>query len=390
MVTLPSYAAAHRQMLDIVAREAGFADPVAFTAVAHYWPLLKASRRERAFPIDGVIVHDWNPSARKIYPGVRLGGRIYEIQGIRFAVAQFVYNFEIDDAAVNFLAVERRDYRRLYRIAQRCLEDTEPASEPPILPAAHADILWKNTIGYLESGRLEQVRAFGGRARRGILLTGAPGNGKTMACRWIWDECRRRGWEYRIVTPNTYRQARRGCNAEEAVRALFTVQRRGVVFFDDMDIALRDRERVNETEDQAVFLTALDGISIKEGVVYVFTTNCAVNLIDRAFKRPGRIDVVLHFEPPGTDLRRALMQRWHRDIRANLCLDAAVADTHGYSFAEIEELKNLLIMHYADTGSWSWREAVKQLQANREDFDESIRRRVGFYLPAMGNGHAEE
>jgi len=37
-------------------------------------------------------------------------------------------------------------------------------------------------------------------------------------------------------------------------------------------------------------VTALDGISVNEGVVFVFTTNCALDLIDRAFKRPGRLE----------------------------------------------------------------------------------------------------
>src|SRR4029077_10928460 len=124
-----------------------------------------------------------------------------------------------------------------------------------------------------------------------------------------------------IVTPDVYNAARRGCNPQEAVRQLFTVAGRGIVFFDDMDLALRDRETVKETDDQAVFLGALDGISITEGVVFVFTTNCGLDLIDRAFKRPGRIDLVLQFETPTADLRRRLIERWHVDIRANLDLD---------------------------------------------------------------------
>ena len=68
---------------------------------------------------------------------------------------------------------------------------------------------------------------------------------------------------------------------------LFSVNRRGIIFFDDMDVALRDRNTVRETDDQAVFLSALDGIEVNEGVVYVFTTNCSLDLIDPAFKRPG-------------------------------------------------------------------------------------------------------
>ena len=100
-----------------------------------------------------------------------------------------------------------------------------------------------------------------------------------------------------------------GARASDNIEDLFSVDRRGIVFFDDMDIALRDRETVHETEDQAVFLSALDGITVNEGVVFVFTTNCSLNLIDRAFKRPGRIDLVLHFENPTPELRRELVMR---------------------------------------------------------------------------------
>jgi len=152
-----------------------------------------------------------------------------------------------------------------------------------------------------------------------------------------------------------------------------------VVFFDDMDQALRDRETVKETDDQAIFLTALDGISVNEGVVFVFTTNCALDLIDRAFKRPGRLDLVLHFNPPESVLRRRLMERWHEDIRSHLNLDTAVASTDGFSFAEIEELKNLLVMHFLDAGVWNWSWALKQFDINRCQLSNHERPQAGFH-----------
>jgi AAA+ superfamily predicted ATPase len=207
-----------------------------------------------------------------------------------------------------------------------------------------------------------------------------------MACRWIWEECRRRGWEWRLVTPDAYRQAR----ASDSIEQLFGVERCGILFFDDMDLALRDRETVHETEDQAVFLSAMDGITVHEGVVFVFTTNCALNLIDRAFKRPGRIDLVLHFQKPDAGLRRTLMERWHADIRSHLDLDAAVASTAGYSFAEVEELRNLLVMHFMDAETWDWDWALKQFDINRSELTSRPRRHVGFGGPvangAGGNG----
>src|SRR4029077_17943948 len=131
-------------------------------------------------------------------------------------------------------------------------------------------------------------------------------------------------------------------------------ERRGIVFFDDMDLALRDRDKIAETEDQAVFLSAMDGIQAHEGVVFVFTTNCSLDLIDRAFKRPGRLDLVMHFKPPDAGLRRELLQSWHPEILSPLDGGRRVESTSGLSFAEVEELKNLLVMHFMEKATWDW------------------------------------
>jgi AAA+ superfamily predicted ATPase len=279
--------------------------------------------------------------------------------------------------------VDRRDYARLYRIARQRRRESEAPAEEPVLPPEQRDALWKNTIGYLDRSNLRRIKDHGGRPKRGILLTGPPGNGKTSACRWLWDECKRRNWEWRLVSPDAYAMARRSHNAEAMVRAMFTVAQRGIIFFDDMDLALRDRDTVRETDDQAVFLGALDGIEVTEGVVFVFTTNCSLGLIDRAFKRPGRIDVVLNFGPPDADLRRRLMDRWHPDIRAALDVDRAVASTDGFSYAEIEEVKNLLIMHFTDADRWDWEWALQQLEFNRHELG-APRPSLGFAAPANG------
>jgi len=206
------------------------------------------------------------------------------------------------------------------------------------MAVSQLEILRQNTIGYLDLNNLKRIRDLGGRPKRGLLLTGPPGNGKTSACRWLLNECLRLGYEHQQVSPDAYQAARRSCNPVQAVKDLFAVHRHGIIFFDDMDIALRDRNTVKETDDQAVFLSALDGIDVNEGVVYVFTTNCPMGLIDAAFKRPGRIDLVLHFEKPDATLRRALLDRWHAEILANIDVDAAVTETAGFSFAEVPDV----------------------------------------------------
>ncbi|MCC6419582.1 MAG: ATP-binding protein [Gemmataceae bacterium] len=390
MSQLQQYTADHRYLLDVVARAAGFAHPVAVTFSQLAAPLLRASRKGDLIPIDGVLVRDWYPYPTPTLSGVGFGARGYEVEGVRYVVVQAQHDMNANDWGLNFYVVDRKDYARLFRIALRCARQDEVPAVAPVLPPEQIEILWKNTVGYLDSANLERIKGYGGRARRGLLLTGAPGNGKTMACRWIWEECRRRQWEWHLVTPDAYRQARQNCNPQEAVRQLFTVARRGIVFFDDMDLALRDRDTVGETEDQAVFLSAMDGIPVNEGVVFVFTTNCALDLIDRAFKRPGRIDVMLHFQSPDAGLRRQLLERWHPDIRAGLDLERAVATTDGFSFAEIEELKNLLIMRWLEAGAWEWGWALHQFAVNRSELNTRLRRQVGFgYAESARNGASE-
>jgi hypothetical protein len=381
--TAQQYAADHCFLLDAAARHAGFADPVAIDLDEFAIPLIKKARKGDLLPIDGVLVRDWDRSNRRLYTGMHFGVRLYHIEGICFARVNFQHNVYENAGGVAFYAVDRKDYRRLFRIARRCLKTHEPPNQPPVLPDNQAEVLWKNTVGYLEPANLLRIKAYGGRAKRGILLMGPPGNGKTSVCRWLWEECRRRNWTWRIVTPDAYNTARRNCNAQQAVKRLFAVEGRGIVFFDDMDLALRDRETVKETDDQAVFLGALDGITIAEGVVFVFTTNCDLNLIDRAFKRPGRIDLVLRFDNPTPDLRRRLIERWHPDILLHMDVEEAVETTEGYSFAEIEELKNLLIMRLMDVEAWEWDWAMEQFDLNRNDLAARHRRRVGFGLDGV-------
>ncbi len=387
MSKLRQYTAEHRYLLDLVARQAGFAAPVAVYLSDLHEPLLSGARRGELLPIDGVLIREWYPDADATETGVCFGLRFYEIEGVRFVSVNAGHHRRAPYWTLNFFVVDRKDYRRLYRIGLRRRRDAEPPAVVPVLPPGQRAALWQNTIGYLDSANLARIRAYGGRARRGLLLTGDPGNGKTMACRWLWEECRRRRWEWRLVTPDSYRKARHdGGNPQEAVRALFSVSRRGIIFFDDMDLALRDRETVAETEDQAVFLGAMDGIPVNEGVVFVFTTNCRVDLIDRAFKRPGRIDVVMQFNPPDAGLRRELLGRWHADIGAGIDVERAVAATDGYSFAEIEELKNLLILRRLDGGGWDWDGALEQFRVNRSEVSARQRRQVGFGYAEPAHG----
>jgi hypothetical protein len=94
--------------------------------------------------------------------------------------------------------------------------------------------------------------------------------------------------------------------------------------------------------------------------------------------------MTLHFPKPDGVLRRQLFDRWDPDLRAAVPVDRVLADTAGMSFAEMDELKNLLVLHFLAAGAWDWAAAVRQFRENRDGFDDTRRgRRVGFGLVAL-------
>src|SRR5438034_1656291 len=120
---LKQYTADHRYLLEVVARQAGFAAPVAIDLDDFTTPVLKAARKGELLSVDGVLVRDWDPDNRRIYPGIRLGMRVYTIDGVRLVRVRFGYNDQQNGWGLDFVAVDRQDYRRFYRIALQCRRD---------------------------------------------------------------------------------------------------------------------------------------------------------------------------------------------------------------------------------------------------------------------------
>jgi cell division protease FtsH len=174
------------------------------------------------------------------------------------------------------------------------------------------------------------------------------------------------------VSAERYERARSMGTSED----LFTLSQPGIVLFDDFDLAVRDREQFGATSHHSTFLGELDGLRVREGVVFLFTTNAALSDLDPAFLRPGRIDVVAHFPCPDAELRRRfVLERWQADICEALDFDAVVADTAGLSFAEMEGLRTHLVLQFLVGQQWDWSRAMRSF---REDQRRSPHRRVGF------------
>lgn len=286
-------------------------------------------------------------------------------------------------ACYDFWAVPVDGHRRAYRFLRR-LERQSFEAQPPIMRDADRQRLWDNTVGFLRQGS-DRLKRFGFPQKRGVVLLGEPGNGKTMASRWLLAQCHRHGLRWRSVTAEEYETA---CQAG-TVRALFELDGPGIVLFDDLDQALRDRDQQDAGTRRTTFLTELDGLYPREGVVYLFTSNTRWSDLDPAFRRPGRIDLLLTFPRPDADLRRRfVIERWHPELTAVLDLDSVVSETEDLTFAEMDEVKKLLVLRYLDEGRWDWTSAWA---AYTESHGRSrLQRKIGFAAVASRNRQNRE
>src|SRR5919112_255920 len=148
------------------------------------------------------------------------------------------------------------------------------------------------TIDFLRDP--ERFGRLGGRAPRGILLSGPPGTGKTLLARAAACEA---GVPFLSVSGSSFQEKFAGLGAAR-VRRLFARARKlapCVIFIDEIDALGRKRGRGGDSasadQDQTLnqLLIEMDGFQQLEGVVVIASTN-RPDILDQALTRPGRFD----------------------------------------------------------------------------------------------------
>ena len=238
---------------------------------------------------------------------------------------------------------------------------------PPILDNGFMNEILKNSVEFLQNHH--NFAHFGTRPARGLIFRGDPGNGKTMLCKWIQVLAKRAG-----LTVRSYS----GSDIDSYYRdgeMTYMMNSANIMFFDDIDISFLTRRKGAESDSKkaCALLSAMDGISdVKKGVVRIFTTNERTTDIDPAFLRPGRIDKAFNFEPPSGALRMLVIKTyWHPDIIKEIDIDALVKQTDGISFADLEEIKTLLVQGFIFNNKWDMEAAINDFR-HRKDTSKEV------------------
>ena len=122
--------------------------------------------------------------------------------------------------------------------------------------------------------------------KRGVLLEGPYGTGKTLVSRQAGQEAVKHGWTHIVI-----REPKNLAPTLEFARKFQPC----VVFVEDIDREMEGEDRTSKID---AILNTLDGVDSKNSeVMVVFTSNHAER-INRAMLRPGRLDAVISVQNP--------------------------------------------------------------------------------------------
>jgi hypothetical protein len=178
--------------------------------------------------------------------------------------------------------------------------------------------------------------------KRGVLLLGPAGNGKTHCVKAVVNL---------LARPCLYVRSLKSMHdtEESAIRQVFHRARQSVpciVVWEDLDALITP-------DNRSFFLNELDGFAENAGIVSLATTNHPERLDPAILDRPSRFDVKYHFDLPGDAERQAYFAMWNGQLKPELRVNPSrFAElsrlTEGFSFAYIKELFLSSIMQWID------------------------------------------
>lgn len=205
-----------------------------------------------------------------------------------------------------------------------------------LLPPAIVARVDAELVGFFSEPVRSLYRTLSVPYRRGVLMYGPPGNGKTSIVRAL-------GSALPNVPVILLRPAKNF--DDDCLQAVF---RRWTDHAPAM-LVIEDLDHVLKLVDLSQFLNLIDGIegSLTGGLLLVATTNHPERLDPALNNRPGRFDVVIEIPSPTADLRRRFFDtragEVDEDVRARLATETA-----GLSFSHLQEvlrLAGLLAIH---------------------------------------------
>lgn len=202
--------------------------------------------------------------------------------------------------------------------------------EEVILPEELLRRIERHTLDF--SAHAERLKASGRHLKRGILLHGPPGTGKTFSAMYL--ASRLEGRTVFLLTGGSMGII------EQAV-AMARVLQPATLILEDVDLVGTERGRQQVGANAILFelLNQMDGLADDADLLFILTTNRPDELEPALASRPGRIDQAIEIPLPDEDCRRRLMQLYGQGLKVeSVRMDEFVKRMEGVSAAFVREL----------------------------------------------------
>jgi cell division protease FtsH len=216
-----------------------------------------------------------------------------------------------------------------------------------------------NTIGFLKN--CAQLEKYGVPPKRGIILAGEPGTGKTIVCKALMSEADK------ITCIATTAD---GMVMGGYIPELFSVAQAlspSIIFIEDIDFIGQERhDSYRGTPPLISLLAEMDGIAEKNAIVTVATSNSFETLDKALSERPSRFDRVFRITRPAYQQRDELVKHISQKIPLSEDVrEYIVEETNGFTPAQIQEVLHGMVIARSVQGE-------DIMQFNRRDVDSTI------------------
>ena len=263
----------------------------------------------------------------------------------KFAVVAARFPFERDDAYIFVFYNDEEDIReelfsekvfyeksKIYQLLNdmrgNYLEEVKTSEEEkPFLKDDLEDKIQEDIRKFFDSRKFYDDNKLS--YKRGLLLYGPPGNGKTSLIRTILKNIKDEAFCVLVDCKKSFEH-----DSESFLKSVLSDEKK-IIVFEDID-ALESYERSH-------FLNFLDGINTFENTVFIATTNDMTNVDYALIDRPSRFDSVYKIDLPVAEIRRKLIDKFFPEEDEETKKEA-VKMTEGFSGAYFKELficKNL-------------------------------------------------
>ena len=208
-----------------------------------------------------------------------------------------------------------------------------------VLPQDLLDGIQRQVLGVARHA--ERLLASGQHLKRGVLLHGAPGTGKTHTIRYLLGQLS--GVTAVVISGGALQSIREACSVARTLQP-------AVVVVEDVDLIAEQRVP-HRGQHPLLFqlLNEMDGLGEDTDVIFLLTTNRADMLEAALAARPGRVDHAAELPLPDAAARRRLIRLYQGSLVLDLAdPEIVISRTEGVTASFLKELLRRAALHAAE------------------------------------------